>query len=51
MEHYDNRIGINFMITSLKRYVPVVTLSINDNIKILENLKQGIKRTTSWESC
>ena len=27
---------------------PVVTLSINDNIKFLENIKQGFKRTTSW---
>ena len=51
MEHYDNRIGINFMITSVKLYVPVVTLSINDNIRFLENLKQGIKRTTPWKSC
>ena len=36
------------MITSTKLYVLVVTLSINDNIKILENLKQGFKRTISW---
>ena len=31
-----------------KLYVPVVTLSINDNIKFLENLKQGFKITVSW---
>ena len=36
------------MITSTKLYVPVVTSSINDNIKFLENLKQGFKRTISW---
>ena len=36
------------MITSSKLYVPVVTLSINDNIKFLENVKQGFKRTISW---
>ena len=35
-------------ITSTKLYVPVVTLSINDNIKFLENIKQGFKRTISW---
>ena len=29
---YNNITGLNFMITSTKRYVPVVTLSINDNI-------------------
>ena len=36
------------MITSSKLYVPVVTLSINDNINFLENIKQGFKRTISW---
>ena len=28
-------------------YVPVATPSINDNIKFLENIKQGFKRTIS----
>ena len=28
--------------------MPVVTLSINDNIKFLENIKQEFKRTISW---
>ena len=36
------------MITSTKIYVPVVNLSINDNIKLLENAKQRFKRTISW---
>ena len=31
-----------------KFYVPFVTFSINDNIKFLENVKQGFKSTTSW---
>ena len=31
-----------------KLYVPVVTLSINNNIKFLESIKQGFKRTVSW---
>ena len=35
------------MITSTKIFVPVVTLSINGNIKFLENTKQGFKRTIS----
>ena len=35
-------------INNTKIYVPVVTLSINDNIKLLENIKQGFKRTISW---
>ena len=33
------------MISSTKLYVPVVTLSIDDNIKLLENIKQGFRRT------
>ena len=36
------------MITSTKLYIPVVNLSINDNIKLLENSKQRPKRTISW---
>ena len=36
------------MITSTKLCVPVVTLSINDNIKFLENIKKGLGRTISW---
>ena len=30
-----------FQINNAKLYVPVVTLSINDNIKFFENIKQG----------
>ena len=40
--------GATFQINYAKLYVPVVTLSINDNINFLENIKQGFKRTTSW---
>ena len=29
-------------------HFPFVTLSINDNIKVLENIKQGFKRTIFW---
>ena len=32
-------------ITDTKLYVPVVTLSIQDNAKLLEQLKSGFKRT------
>ena len=34
-------------ISNTKLYVPLVTLSINDNIKFLQNIKQGFKRTIS----
>ena len=37
-----------FQINNAKLYVPAVTLSTNDNIKFLENIKQGFKRTISW---
>ena len=37
-----------FQINNAKIYVPVITLSINDNIKFLENIKQKFKRTISW---
>ena len=40
--------GAKFQIHSTKIYVPVVTFSINDNIKFFENLKQEFKRTVSW---
>ena len=32
-----------FQISDTKLYVSVVTLSINDNIKFLENIKQGFE--------
>ena len=37
-----------FQINNPKLYFPVVTLSMNDNIKFLENIKQGFKITISW---
>ena len=37
-----------FKITDTKLYVPVVTLSTQDNAKLLEQLKSGFKRTSNW---
>ena len=49
IEQNINIEGTNFLITSANIYVPVFTLSINGNIKFyLENIKQGFKRTISW---
>ena len=48
IEHYNNITEANFVITSTKLYGPVVTFSINDNIKFLENIKQEFKQTISW---
>ena len=39
--------GTTLQIENAKLYIPVVTLSINDNIKFLEKIKQGFKRTIS----
>ena len=40
--------GATSQINNAKLYVLVVTLPINDIIKFLENVKQGFKRTISW---
>ena len=37
-----------FTITDTKLYVPVVTLSTQDNTKLLQQLKSGFKRTINW---
>ena len=37
-----------FAITDTKLYVPVVTLSTQENTKFLQQLKSGFKRVTKW---
>ena len=37
-----------FAITDTKLYVPFVTLSTQDNEKLLQQLKTGFSRTASW---
>ena len=37
-----------FAITETNLYVPIVTLSTQDNAKLLPQLKSGFKRTISW---
>ena len=37
-----------FAVTKTKPYVPVVTLSTQDNAKLLQQLKSGFKRTINW---
>ena len=43
----DNQVP-TFTITEKNLYVPVVTLSTQDNAKLLPQLKPGFKRTISW---
>ena len=40
--------GLEFKITDKKLYVPVVTLSKENEIKLLGQLKTGFKRTIRW---
>ena len=40
--------GAIFVINDCKLYVPVVTLSKDDEIKLLTNLKSGFKREIKW---
>ena len=40
--------GATLSITDCKLYVPVVTLSIDDEVKLLTNLKSGFKREIIW---
>ena len=37
-----------FKITDTKFYVPIVTLSTQDNAKLLRQLKSGFKRKINW---
>ena len=41
--------GTISQINNAKLYVQVVALSINDNVRFLENIKQGFKRSVSWK--
>ena len=45
---FYNIILYTFTITDKKLYVPAVTLSIEDNAKLFEQLKSGFKRITNW---
>ena len=40
--------GLEFKITDTKLYVPVVTLSIENDNNFLEQLKSGFKSTIKW---
>ena len=44
----DNPENATFQIIDTKLYVPVVTLSKENDIKLLEKLKSGFKRTIKW---
>ena len=45
----NNTKATAFAVTDTKLYVPVVTLSTQDNAKLLQQLKSGFKRTINWK--
>ena len=40
-----------FKITNTKLYVPIVTLSSKDNVKLVKLLEEGFKRPVYWNEC
>ena len=38
-----------FAMTNAKLYVPVMALSTQDNAKLLQQLKSGLKRSIDWK--
>ena len=44
----NNPTNATFKITDTKLYVPVVTLSTENDKKLLEQLRTGFKRTIKW---
>ena len=44
----DANQAATFAITNTKLYVPVVTLSTQENTKFLQQLKSGFKRVINW---
>ena len=44
----DNNTATTFQITSTKLYVPVVTLSTKNSLKLIKQLNKGLKRSVYW---
>ena len=42
------QLGLKFQITDTKLFLPVVTLSNENDIKLLKQLKSGFKRSIKW---
>ena len=54
IEHWTtaaNAINSAFKITDAKLYVPVLTLSTEDNVKLAKQLSEGFKRSFYWNKC
>ena len=46
----NNPTNVEFLITDCKLYVPVVTLSAENENKLFEQLKTGFERTIKWNN-
>ena len=46
-----NNQNTSFQIDDTKLYVPLVTLSTQENITLLKQLESGFKRTINWNKC
>ena len=42
---------LTFSITDTKLYIPAVTLSTQENVKLLQQLKSDFKRVIKWNKC
>ena len=47
----DANSATTFAMNSRKSYLPVVTLLIEDNAKLLQQLRSEFKRTINWNKC
>ena len=47
----NNSTNATFKIEETKLYIPVVTLSTEDDNKLLEQLKSGLRKTIRWNKC
>ena len=47
---FNDTKATTFVITDTKPYVPVVTLSTQDNAKLLQQLKSGFERAINWNN-
>ena len=44
----DNDDNTKFEITNTNLYIPIVTLSAEDNVKLTKQLNEGFKRSVYW---
>ena len=48
INHSFDNMKLTFASTDIQIYAPVVTLSTQDNAKLLQQLKSGFKRAINW---